>query len=94
MAAELSTGALVMAYIQETGKPISMLVAHNKAEFTKKARGLITFTSTDGLAIKETIQKAMETGEGQTCWMASEGIDAQGDTVSRFWFEWTVKPKG
>ncbi len=91
MAAELSTGALVMKYIQESGSSISMLVANNKAQFSKKARGRITFICNDGISIKEAIQKTMETGKGQTCWMTSKGIDQQGDTVSVFYFEWTVK---
>ena len=44
MAAELSTGALVMFQIQKSGRKISMLVANNKGNFTKKAKGRITFT--------------------------------------------------
>ncbi len=38
MAAELSTGALVMAAIKESDQNISMLVANNKATFSKKAK--------------------------------------------------------
>lgn len=91
MAAELSTGALVMGYIKESNKPISMLVANNKATFSKKATGRITFRCNDGLAIKEAIDKTIATGEGQTCWMMSEGKNKEGDVVSQFQFEWTVK---
>ena len=93
MAAELSTGALVMSNIKDSGKSISMLVANNKASFTKKARGRITFTCNDGDLIREAINRTLATGEGQTCWMRSEGRDAQGDVVSKFEFEWTVKVK-
>jgi hypothetical protein len=93
MAAELSTGALVISNIKDSKASISMLVASNRASFSKKATGRITFTCSDGLAIKETIQKAMQTGEGQTCWMKSEGTNAKGEIVSRFEFEWTVKVK-
>ena len=39
MAAELTTGALVMYHIKESGKNISMLVANNKGNFTKKLLG-------------------------------------------------------
>ena len=91
MAAELSTGALVMAYIKESKLPISMLVANNKGSFSKKARGRITFTCEDGNLMKKAISKTIETGEGQTCWMKSVGVNEQGDTVSNFEFEWTVK---
>ena len=93
MAAELSTGAMVMAKIKESNKNISMLVANNRATFTKKAKGRILFTCTDGALINEAIDKTISTGEGQTIWMKSEGKDAAGDVVSTFEFEWTLKVK-
>ena len=93
MAAELSTGALVMLTIRESHKNISMLVANNKATFSKKAKGRITFSCNDGQGIKKAIETAITSGEGQTCWMRSEGRDSVGDLVSTFEFEWTVKIK-
>jgi hypothetical protein len=93
MAAELSTGAMVMAKIKESNKNISMLVANNRATFTKKARGRILFTCTDGALINQAIDKTISTVEGQTIWMKSEGKDAAGDVVSTFEFEWTLKVK-
>lgn len=91
MAAELSTGAMVMAKIKRSQKNISMLVANNKATFTKKARGRIYFSSADGVLMDEAIEKAIATGEGQTVWMKSEGTDSSGAVVSVFEFEWTIK---
>ncbi len=93
MAAELSTGALVMSQIKKSGQNISMLVANNKAHFTKKATGKITFICHDGELIAAAIQKAIATQEGQTCWMQAIGTDEKGDEVSVFHFEWTVKVK-
>ena len=93
MAAELSTGALVMGKIRESDQKISMLVANNKCNFTKKATGKITFTCNDGILISQTIQKTIETGEGQTCWMKSIGKNTSGEQVSEMEFEWTVKLK-
>jgi len=93
MAAELSTGALVMHKIRNSGKRISMLVANNKATFTKKATGRITFTCNQGLDIDEAIAKAIETKEGQTLWLSSAGINSAGIQVSEFHFEWTLKVK-
>jgi len=93
MAAELSTGALVLGFIRESGASVSMLVANNKATFTKKATGKITFTCNDGAAMKKAIEDAVATGEGQVCWMKAEGIDEAGDLVSSFDFQWTVKKK-
>ncbi len=93
MAAELSTGALVMHSIQQSGKRISMLVANNKSNFTKKATGRITFTCNDGQSVKEAIAKAIATGDGQTIWMKSIGTNEKGEQVSEMDFEWTVKIK-
>lgn len=93
MAAELSTGALVMSYIRSTGKPVSMLVLQNESSFHKKARGRIQFSCRDGQAIQRAIETTVQSGEPQTVWMESEGVDESGDTVSNFRFRWTVKPK-
>ncbi len=93
MAAELSTGAMVMAKIHKSGQKISMLVASNKATFSKKARGRINFSCADGQLIDAAILKTINTGEGQTIWMKSEGKDGEGNVVSIFEFEWTIKLK-
>lgn len=93
MAAELSTGAMVIAQIEQSGRKISMLVANNKSNFTKKATGRITFTCNDGHLIAEAIQKTIATGEGQTFWMKSIGRDEKGIQVSEMDFEWSVRVK-
>ena len=91
MAAELSTGAMVMSKIKQTEKSISMLVASNQAVFHKKARGRIFFTCIDGERIDMAINNAIKVAEGQTVWLTSIGVDASGDAVSEFKFEWTLK---
>jgi hypothetical protein len=93
MAAELATGALVMYQIQKCGKKISMLVANNKGNFTKKATGRITFVCKDGHLIERAIQESIATGEGQTFWMKSIGTDEKGVQVSEMDFEWSVRIK-
>lgn len=93
MAAELSTGALVLGKIKESGENISMLVANNNGNFTKKATGKITFTCMEGKLVDEALKKAIKTGEGQTFWLQSVGINQEGVQVSIFNFEWSVKVK-
>ncbi|SFT09235.1 protein of unknown function [Zhouia amylolytica] len=93
MAAEMTTGVLVMNQIKENKKPISMLVLNMNANFSKKAVGRITFTCKDGKLVNTAIKEAIETGEGQTIWMKSIGVDENGDVVSTFNFEWTLKAK-
>ncbi|MFV8326130.1 DUF4442 domain-containing protein [Flavobacterium sp. ZS1P14] len=93
MAAELSTGALVMYQIQKSEKKISMLVANNKGNFTKKATGRITFTCNDGHLIAKAIEETIASGAGHTFWMKSIGTDEKGIQVSEMDFEWSVKAK-
>jgi len=93
MAAELTTGALVMSQIKKSGKNISMLVANNKGNFTKKATGRINFICLDGHLIEEAIQNAVTTGEGQTFWMKSIGRDENDIQVSEMDFEWSIRIK-
>ncbi len=93
MAAELSTGILVMQAIDKSERKVSMLVTNMNATFTKKATGRIQFECNDGFAIKEAIQKSVETGEGQTVLVTSEGINEEGVSVSKFEFEWSLKVK-
>ena len=94
MAAELSTGAMVIDQIEKSGKKISMLVANNNANFSKKATGKITFTCEDGHLIHKAIQDTIASGAGQTFWMKSVGVNEEGIVVSIFNFEWTVRVKG
>lgn len=93
MAAEFSTGFLCAEKIRKSGKKISMLVVHNQAEFTKKAVGRVTFSCIQGKELDAVLQKAIETGEGQTLTMFSEGKDQKGDVVSKFAFTWSFKVK-
>ncbi|MGB5368799.1 MAG: thioesterase, partial [Flavobacteriaceae bacterium] len=67
------------------------LVANNNANFSKKATGKITFSCEDGQRIREAIDQTVATGEGQTCWMRSVGLNEEGVVVSTFNFEWAVK---
>lgn len=93
MAAEFSTGALIMMKVQGSQKNISMLVTKNNASFSKKAKGLITFSCDQGTLVDQAIQNAITTGEGQTLILTSKGIDFSGDEVSSFDFEWSLKLK-
>ena len=93
MAAELTTGALVMMQIKKSRKNISMLVANNNSNFSKKATGRITFTCNDGHLIEEAIKQTIANGEGQTIWMKSVGVNEKREQVSEMNFEWSIKLK-
>ena len=93
MAAELTTGALVMLHVQNSNRNIAMLVASNKSKFIKKATGRITFECQNENQIETAIQNSIATGEGQTFWLKSIGTNEKGEQVSEMNFEWTIKLK-
>ncbi len=92
-AAELSTGLLAIIALHGRGR-ISMLITNIEAEFTKKADTRTTFTCTEGKAIRESVQRAIDTGEGQTIRVLSTGRNASGEEVCKVWLTWSFKVKG
>lgn len=93
MAAEMSTGLLVMNAIYNSSPAVSMLIIQNNARFLKKAVGKITFTCADGNHIKEIITKVKQGGEGVTTDLIAVGKDEKGDIVAEFVFTWSLKAK-
>ena len=92
MAAELASGIQAMMHVS-SGSPVSMLVTHLEADFTKKAVGLIAFTSADGQRIAQAIAESRATGEGRTVVCTSTGLDEAGDTVAVFRITWSFRAK-
>ena len=93
MAAELTSGVLLMREIEKQESSVSMLLIETKASFSKKAKGKIRFSCDEVKEAKDLVSKAISSGEGHRHWFTSIGIDHNGDEVSRFQFNWTVKTK-
>jgi hypothetical protein len=93
MAAEMSTGVLVMQEIEYSKRKVSMLVTHQESDFFKKATGTILFTCQGGIQIRKAIQESVKTGEGQVITLTSEGVNDDGVVVSNFQFQWSLKVK-
>ena len=93
MAAEMSTGVLVMQEIEYSKRKVSMLVTHQESDFFKKATGTILFTCQGGIQIRKAIQESLKTGEGQVITLTSEGVNEDGVVVSNFKFQWSLKVK-
>jgi hypothetical protein len=93
MAAELSTGALIMHSIKLKNINASMLLIENKATFSKKATGKITFLCNQAELVLNTINKALEVNVPQQIWLHARGLDQNNDEVSSFSFLWTIKIK-
>lgn len=93
MASEFASGILVMQEIKARDQKISMLVTHQEGWFTKKATGKIVFVCEDAHLVKQAINDSISTGEGQTIYMAVEGFNKEGVSVSKFVYEWGIKVK-
>jgi GTP cyclohydrolase II len=93
MAAEMTTGALVRKKIVDSGRKVSMLVKDQRANFSKKATGLIRFECHDGKDLANAIEKSAKSGEGVVVVMKSTGYNPVGVEVSSFEFEWSLRVK-
>jgi hypothetical protein len=91
MAAELSTGALVMMYTYKLNPSVAIIVGDCSGEFVAKARDLTTFVCNDGRLIAETVIKAIKTGEPQEVLCKTVGYSKAGEEVARFTFTWKMK---
>ena len=94
MAAEMSTGALCLVHLYKRNPTVSMLVVRTEAEYFKKATGKTVFTCEEGLMIRETIERAIESGEAKTFKARSIGKNAEGLIVAEFFITWSFKVRG
>ncbi len=93
MAAEMSTGLLAMMNTYKSNPVISMLVTGLEAAYFKKATGITIFTCEEGVAIINTIEEAIATGNGKTIKVKSTGRNDKGELVAEFFITWSFKVK-
>lgn len=93
MAAEMSTGVLALGQLYKRNPPVSMLVTGLKAQYFKKATERVYFTCSAGIEIKDAVERAISSGEGQTFDAVSTGKTASGEVISEFVITWSFKAK-
>lgn len=91
MAAELTTGALMLSAIRESGRSVSMLVATSQSVYHKKVTGRVTFSCNQGQLVREAVAAAIASGAPQTIRLQSVGTNESQELVSEMTFEWTLK---
>jgi hypothetical protein len=91
MAAEMSTGAPALYFIEQSGARVSSLVTALSAKFTRKATEETTFTFSDGPAMKAAIESAVRSGEPVVFSARSVGKQRDGTVVAEFHIEWSFK---
>ena len=93
MASELTTGMLIIKQKDKLEYNISMLVTSNSSKFLKKARGKIIFECTEVQKIEDAFQELTEDNPTTVLNLNSKGYDQEGDLVSEFQYEWSLKRK-
>jgi len=91
MAAEMSTGSLAMTHTYQHDPPVSMLVVKMEANYFKKATGLTYFSCTDGDTIRQTIERAFTSSQGETFRARSIGRNEAGEEVAEVFITWSFK---
>jgi hypothetical protein len=93
MAAELSTGALVMLAVQTAPAPVAMLITSMTAAFEKKATETLTFACEGGPDAFAAVAETLRTGEGVPVELRSVGRLPDGTVAATFTFIWSVKKR-
>ena len=91
MAAEMSTGLLAMAHVNDAPQRVSMLVTGLQATFNKKAKERTWFTCRDGKAIRDAVAHTIATGEPVTLTVQSTGESRDGTLIASFTVTWSFK---
>jgi len=93
MAAEMSTGAPALWFIEQSGAPVSSLVTAISARFTKKATSKASFVFADGAGMRAAIEQAVRTGEPVVFTARSIGTQRDGAQVAEFAVEWSFRKR-
>jgi len=93
MAAEMSTGAPALWFIEQSGAPVASLVTGISARFTKKATSRASFVFSDGAGMRAAIDRAVKTGEPVVFTARSIGTQRDGTQIADFAVEWSFKKR-
>ncbi|HZV71329.1 MAG TPA: DUF4442 domain-containing protein [Saprospiraceae bacterium] len=89
MAAELSTGALIHAYV--SGTNIKYILTGVKGEFLKKVRGKSFYFCHSGQEVERKLRTLNSPGETFTISLPVTAHDQAGQMVASFEFYWQLK---
>ncbi len=93
MAAEMSTGAPALWFIEQSSAPVASLVTALSAKFTKKATTKATFVFSDGAGMRAAIERAVRTGEPVVFTARSVGTQEDGTRIAEFDVEWSFRKR-
>ena len=93
--ADVTGGFLAMDPIVESGRNINLIFKDFKADFLRRPEGDVHFFCNDGLAIRELVTKAIESGERHNYKMNIEATvpSLSDEVVARFELTLSLKDK-
>lgn len=91
MAAEMSTGAPAVWFIEQSGASVASLVTAISAKFTKKATSKASFVFADGAGMRAAIDQAAKSGGPVVFTARSIGTQGDGTRIAEFDVEWSFK---
>ncbi len=94
MAAEMSTGAPALMLVSEVPGSVALLVREVRGVFTKKIVGASSWVCRDVRAMREVVERAAGTGEGEIFLARSRGYGSEGTEVGEFEITWSFKRRG
>jgi hypothetical protein len=93
MAAEMSTGAPALWFIEQSGASVASLVTGISAKFNRKATTKASFVFSDGAGMRAAIDRAATSGEPVVFTARSIGTQGDGTRVAEFAVEWSFKKR-
>jgi len=93
MAAELSTGVVVMSIIDTLPQSFAMLVLKVEGDFVKRGLGTIVFRCEDTVVAQNAFEKALAEKSPQQFVLKSIGYNEQNEPICSFHFTWSIKAK-
>jgi hypothetical protein len=94
MAAEMSTGALLVSYTRNQPDRISFILIENEAKYYKKGRGKMRFICNYSAQVKQTVLQAMKDNEKHEIQLPVRVLNASGELIAEMSFTWVVERRG
>lgn len=91
MAAEMSTGAPALVFVQAAPVSIAMILRGIEATFTKKIQGPSLFTFDDVAGMQAAVARAAKSGESESYTGRSIGTGPDGAAATEFRVTWSFK---
>ncbi len=93
MAAEFSTAVICLQTLEKYETDLSLLVVGLKAEFVKKATGLISYTCQKPEKQDSILEQCILQKSAEEITFTSTGRNKSGEKVAEFHITWSFKPR-